>query len=144
MTLLWIFLHFGNRIVLLNQILLLWIWREYVISKRRIELIMQHGFRVQRTIIWGTPTVKTWKLSRWIDNKNTKFKTSYFISKLATVICIFSETWSLHFCALYYRNTLLCICLENRCIQKKGGSVLVWWIPVLCVFVKWIFEEKDE
>jgi len=42
-----------------------------------------------------------------MDNKNTKFKTSYVVSKLTTGICRFSEKWN---------------CVFVRCI----GEVLLY------------------
>jgi len=226
-TLFWIFLHFGKRGVLLNQILLLWTWKQYVISRRfsntfeqlllwkpenwfaywiikvkwsryrpgvaqrvgrDIALVFhdrgpRRGWVVSSTpqphftpgkdpvpILqkagWAPGPVCTGGKSRphrdsipdraarssvaiptelpgtLLDNKNTKFKTSYIISNLTTVICRFSEKWSLQFCALYWRSTLVCICLQNRSIQKKGGSILDLWLPVLCSFVKWTFGKK--
>ena len=92
--------------------------------------------------IWETPAVRTWKLIHWFYNENMKFKISYFISKLTTVICRFSETLSLYFSALCWGNTLLFICLQNWSMLKKGGSILVLWITALFYFCEIDFGRK--
>jgi hypothetical protein len=127
------FLHFGKRCVFLNHILLLWIWREYVISKRCSN---PEDRNFEQLLLWKP---ENWYAYLIIRTRNLRQVTLFL-----NLVLLFAEFRKSEACIFVgcAGEVLLCICLQNRSMQKKGRSILDLWLPVLCIFIKWIFEKK--